>query len=262
MVLDRTNCWLYEAWQAFKQSDNSWNVSESAVWDMTTNEQRPWTWTSADAGGTMMFPGMVRYDEVAAGSINHALEFTVQYSKQAFTPPASHWAANSGNPLAAPMGMRMRLKSSFDISSFPSDVQVILKALKTFGMIVIDNGAPMFLSGTPDSRWNNTNLQQLSRVKASDFEVLLISPLYTISNFPKGPAPAVNSFTATTSAGAGQPVTLSWNVTYPEYYSVSPGVGPTRTTTAVVYPTTTTTYTLTATNQFGRATSAVTVPVH
>jgi hypothetical protein len=262
MVLDRTNCWLYEAWQAFKQSDNSWNVSTSAVWDMTTNEQRPWTWTSADAGGTPMFPGMVRYDEVNSGAIHHALEFTLQYTKQAFTPPASHWAATSSNSLAAPMGMRLRLKNSFDITPFAPEVQVILKALKTYGMILVDNGAPMFLSGTPDSRWNNTNLQQLKQVTASNFEVLMISPLYTISNYPKGPQPVVNSFTATTSQGAGQPVTLSWNVAYPEYYSVSPSVGTLRTNTAVVYPMTTTTYTLTATNQYGRTTATVTVPVH
>ena len=261
MVLDSGNCWLYELWHAFKQNDGSWNAGTAAVWDMTTNEHRPWTWTSADAAGTPMFPGMVRYDEVAAGVINHALEYTLRYTKEAFTPPVSHFAPNSGNPLAAPMGMRMRLKANFDIAPFPKEVQVILTALKKYGMILVDNGAPMFLSGTPDSRWNNDNLATLRQVKASDFEVVLISPLYTRYNYPKGPIPIVNSVSATDSAGPGQPVTISWNVTYGEYYSLAPTIGALRTTSVVVYPTSTTTYTLTATNSYGRATGSVTVPV-
>lgn len=262
MVLDRSNCWLYEAYHAFKQGDNSWNVGQSTAWDMTTNEQRPWTWTAGNAAGTPMFPGMVRYDEVATGVIKHALEYTLRYTKQSFTPPASHSAATSGNSLAAPMGMRLRLKASYDISRFSPEVKVILQALKTYGMILVDNGAPMFLSGTPDSRWNNDNLRQLGQVTASNFEVVLISPLYDSYNYPKGPKPVVSTFTATTSNGPGQPVTLSWSVQNGEYYSVSPAVGPTRNLSAVVYPSQSTTYTLTATNQYGRTTATVTVPVH
>jgi hypothetical protein len=261
MVLDRGNCWLYEMWRAFKQADDSWNAGTAAAWDLTANEQRPWTWTSADAAGTPMFPGMVRYEEVANEAINHALEYTLKYTQAAFTPPASHFAANSGNPYAAPMGMRMRLKDGFDITPFPPDVQVILKALKIYGMILVDNGAPMFLSGTPDSRWNNSDLAMLKQVTASSFDVLLISPLYTINNYPKGPAPVINSFTATASNGPGQPVTLSWNVSYGEYYGIAPTVGPLRGNSVVVYPTATTTYTLTATNQYWRSTSTVMVTV-
>jgi hypothetical protein len=261
MVLDRSNCWLYEGWHSFKQDDNSWNEGESAVWDMASNEQRPWTWTAADAAGTPMFPGMVRYDEVASGVIKHALEYTVKYTKQAFTPPASHSAGNTGNSLAAPMGMRLRLKANYDITRFAPEVQVILQALKTYGMILVDNGGPMFLSGTPDSRWNNDNLYQLKQVTAANFEVMLISPLYNRYNFPRGPLPSVTSFTATQSNGPNQPVTLRWSVQYGEYYSVSPSVGPLRTTSTTVYPATTTTYTLTVTNQYGRATATVTVPV-
>jgi hypothetical protein len=204
---------------------------------------------------------LIRWDEVATGHINHALRITLQHSKQAFTPPASHWAANSSNQYAAPMGMRLRLKASFDVSGFPPEDQVILTALKQYGAIMADNGSSMFLTGTPDMRWNNNHLGQLRQVTASDFEVLLISPLYTPQNVPTGPNPTINSFTASSSGGSGQPVTLSWNVTNGEYYVVSPAVGAIRGSSVVVYPTTTTTYTLYATNPFGRTTRQVTVTV-
>jgi hypothetical protein len=261
LIIDKGNCWLYELYHAYKQSDGSWNADSAAVWDLTTNEQRPYTWTSADAAGLPIMPGLVRYDEVASGVIQHAVRFTLQYSKKAFTPPASHWAANSGDPLAAPMGMRLRLKASFDVSGFPADDQVILTALKNYGMIMADNGSSMFISGTPDDRWDNNDLDLLKQLTASDFEVLLISPLYVPGNVPSGPSPTINGFTATQSGGAGQPVTLSWSETNGEYNIVSPSVGAVRHTSVTVYPTTTTTYTLYATNQFGRTTAEVTVTV-
>ena len=184
---------------------------------------------------------------------------TLHYSKQAFTPPASHWASNSSNQYAAPMGMRMRLKANFDISGYPADDQVILTALKQYGAIMADNGSSMFIGGTVDPHWNNNHLSQLRNVTAADFEVLLISPLYTSQNVPTGPSPTINSFTATSSGGAGQPVTLSWTVTNGGYYVVSPSVGAIRGNTVVVNPRTTTTYTLYASNQFGRNTATVTV---
>lgn len=261
LVLDKGNCWLYELYRAFKQPDNSWYADSGTVWDLTTNEQRPYTWTSADAAGLPIMPGLVRYDEVASGAIKHAVRFTLKYSKQAFTPPASHWAANSSNPLAAPMGMRLRLKASFDISSYPADDQVILTALKQYGMIMADNGSSMFISGTPDNRWNNDDLNLLKQLTASNFEVLLISPLYDPSNVPTGPDPTINSFTATASGGPGQPVTLSWNVSNGGYNVVSPSVGAIRGSGVAVYPKVTTTYTLYATNQYGRSTAQVTVVV-
>jgi hypothetical protein len=261
LVIDKGNCWLYELYNAYKQSDGSWNADSAAVWDLTANGQRPYTWTSADAAGLPIMPGLVRYDEVAAGVIKHAVRFTLQYSQQAFTPPASHWAANSNNPLAAPMGMRLRLKSSFDISGYPPDDQVILTALKQYGMIMADNGSSMFVSGTPDNRWNNDDLDLLKNLTASNFEVLLISPLYTPSNVPTGPNPTINSFTATQSGGSGQPVTLTWSETNGEYNIVSPSVGAVRGSGVVVYPAMTTTYTLYATNQYGRSTATVTVTV-
>jgi len=262
LIIDKGNCWLYELYGAYRLNPGAWVGGSGAVWDLEANEQRPYTWTSADAAGLPIFPGLVRYDEVAAGAINHAIRVTLQYSKQAFTPPASHWAANSSNQYAAPMGMRLRLKSNFDISGYPHDDQVILTALKQYGAIMADNGSSMFITGSVDARWNNDNLGLLRQVTASDFEVLLISPLYTPQNVPTGPNPTINSFTATTSGGPGQPVTLSWNVTNGEYYVVSQWVGAIRGNTVVVYPTVTTTYTLYATNQFGRTTAQVTVNVH
>ncbi len=262
LILDRGNCWLYELYAAIRLNPGQWVGGSGAVWDLEANEQRPYTWTSADAAGLPIFPGLVRYDEVAAGAINHAIRITLQHSKQAFTPPASHWASNSSNQYAAPMGMRLRLKANFDISGFPPEDQVILTALKQYGAIMADNGSSMYLTGTTDSRWNNDNLGQLRQVTASDFEVLLISPLYTPQNVPTGPNPTINSFTATMSGGSGQPVTLSWNVTNGEYYVVSQWVGAIRGNSVVVYPTVTTTYTLYATNQYGRSTAQVQVIVH
>ena len=261
LVIDKGNCWLYELYSSYEQNPGLWNAGSGAVWDLETNEQRPYTWTSADAAGLPIFPGLIRYDEVAAGAIHHAIRFTLQYSKEAFTPPATHWAANSSNPLAAPMGMRLRLKASFDISGYPADDQVILTALKQYGMIMADNGSSMYIGGTTDPHWNNDHLNRLKQLTASDFEVILISPLYTPQNVPTGPSPTVNSFTATSSGGAGQPVTLSWNVTNGEYYVVAPAVGAIRGTSVVVYPRTTTTYTLYATNQYGRTDAQVTVTV-
>lgn len=261
LILDKGNCWLYELYGTYRLNPALWIGGSGAVWDLESNEQRPYTWTSADAAGLPIFPGLVRYDEVAAGAINHAIRVTLQHSLEAFTPPASHWAANSSNQFAAPMGMRLRLKASFNISGYSPQNQVILTALKQYGAIMADNGSSMFITGTPDSRWNNDDLGNLRQVTASDFDVLLISPLYTPQNVPTGPNPTINSFTATQSSGPGQPVTLNWNVSNAQYSIVSLAVGATRGTSAVVYPRTTTTYILYATNQYGRTTAQVMVPV-
>ena len=263
LVLDRDNCWLYELYHSYLQTDGSWKAGSGAVWDLLNDEQRPYTWTSVDAAGLPIFPGLARYDEVASGQIQHALRFTLQYSQTAFTPPASHWAGNSTNAYAAPMGMRLRLKSSYDITSFPPQSQVILAALKKYGMIMADNGTSMFIGGDPDNRWNNNDLNTLKQVPASAFEVVLINPLYTPSNVPTGPSPMISSFTANPStASAGQPVTLSWNVTGASYFVISPQVGAVRGNSTVVSPTVTTAYTLYGTNRYGRSTATVRVTVH
>jgi hypothetical protein len=262
LVLDNSNCFLYELYNSVV-SGNSWNAGSAAVWDLLSNEQRPYTWTSADAAGLPIFPGLARYDEVAAGKMNHAMRFTLQNSRAAIVPPASHWAANSSNASAAPMGMRMRLKASFNVSAYSAANQVILSALKKYGMIMADNGSNMFLSGAPDDRWDNTDLHALGQVKASDFEVLQMTPLYTQNTVPTGASPQISSFASSSaSVSAGTPVTLSWQVTGASYIVVSPQVGAARATSVVVTPAQTTTYTLYATNAFGRTMSAVTVTVH
>ena len=262
LVLDRDNCWLYELYHSYPQKDGSWNADSAAVWDLLNDEQRPYTWTSADAAGLPVFPGLARYDEVASGQIQHALRFTLQYSRQAFTPPASHWAPTSTNALAAPMGMRLRLKASYDISSFPPQSKVILAALKQYGMIMADNGSSMYVSGDPDNRWSNDDLGSLKQVPASAFEVILMDPIYTPANVPQGKAPAIASFTATPpTSHAGQPVVLNWIVTGASYFVVSPQVGAVRGNTVTVYPTVTTTYTLDATNQYNRTKKKVTVTI-
>jgi hypothetical protein len=262
LVVDNNSCWLYELYNAVPQSDGSWSAASTAVWDLQANGQRPLTWTSADAAGLSVFAGLARYDEVAAGEIKHALRFTLQNSRAAFVPPASHWAANSTNANAAPMGMRMRLKSSFDISQFSTANQVILKALQQYGMIMADNGSNMYISGTPDDRWDNDDLHNLDQVTASDFEVVKMNTIYTQSNLPTGNAPSIASFTASSSTvAAGTAVTLNWNVTGASYFIVTPQIGAIRGTTVSVTPTQTTTYTLDATNEFGRTTATVTITV-
>ena len=262
LVLDRDNCWLYELYSSYPQTNGSWDAGSGAVWDLLNDEQRPYTWTSADAAGLSVFPGLARYDEVASGAINHALRFTLEYSQTAFTPPASHWAGNSTNAYAAVMGMRLRLKSSFDISTFPPQSQVILAALQKYGMIMADNGSSIYISGDPDNRWNNNDLASLKTVPASAFDVILIDPLYTPSNVPTGPSPVITSFTANpTTVTAGQSTTLSWSVTGASYFVVSPQVGAARGTSVVVTPKATTTYTLYGTNEYGRSTATVKVTV-
>jgi hypothetical protein len=262
LVVDNNNCWLYELYGADPQA-SAWDAGSAAVWDLTADEQRPYTWTSADAAGLPIFPGLVRYDEVAAGAIQHALRFTLQSSQAAFIPPASHWAANSTNALAAPMGMRMRLKAGFDVSSFSAANQVILNALKKYGMIMADNGSSMYISGAPDDRWNNDDLHNLGNVTATDFEVVQMSPIYTAANVPTGALPAIASFSASAQPVApGTPVTLSWNVSGASYFVVSPDVGAVRGTSVVVTPAQSTTYTLYATNAFGRTTASVNITVN
>ena len=261
LVLDNGNCFLYEMYNSSVNSDGSWNADSTAVWDLLGNEQRPYTWTSADAAGLPIFPGLVRYDEVAAGKIQHAFRFTLPKSSAAFTPPASHYAGNTSNATAPPMGMRLRLKSSYDISGFSPQMQVILTAMQHYGLILADNGSALYVTGVSDSRWGS-DLDSLKTVPASAFEVVQMNPVYTGSNYPTGAAPTVSSFTASpTHTASGGSVTLSWNVGSADYVIVSPGPGAVRGASVTVNPTATTTYTLYATSQYGRTTSTVTVNV-
>lgn len=171
LVVDRDNWVLYEMFDA-RRSGSGWTAGSGAVWDMKTNHYRPAGWTSADAAGLPILPGLVRYDEVSGGAIEHALRFTVSVTRRAYVFPASHWASNNTDPLRPPMGMRVRLKAGFDVSGYPPQAQVILVALKKYGMMVADNGSDWYLSGTADARWDDAQINTLKQLRGSDFEVI------------------------------------------------------------------------------------------
>ena len=173
LVIDTVNLKLYELFNAVRNNDNSWKAGSGAVFDLTSNVLRPDYWTSADAAGLAIFPGLVRYEEVVEkGIINHALRFTVKNTRNAFIHPATHAASNSNNENHPPMGMRVRLKAGFDISGFSPHVQVILKALKKYGMFVADNGSNWYITGAPDSRWDDEELGELKSIQGNHFEVI------------------------------------------------------------------------------------------
>jgi hypothetical protein len=265
LVLDKDTCWLFELYNA-STTAAGWKADSTAVWDMTANEYRPYTWTSADAAGLPIFPGLVRYDEVAAGAIQHAIRFTVPTTRDAFVAPASHWASSDSNAHVPPMGTRLRLKASFDTATFSGANQVILNALKEYGMILADNGSAIFISGAPDNRWNNDDLSHLKTLTGSDFEVVEMGSVIAASDVPKGPEPTISSFTASsTTITKGDSATLSWNVKWNVstggYNIISPCVGPVRGTSVSVSPLVTTSYQLYSTNEYGRATAKVTVTV-
>jgi hypothetical protein len=171
IVADKDNLILYELYRAFK-IPAGWEAESGAKWDLTSNKVRPKYWTSADAAGLPIFPGLVRYDEVASGAINHALRFTAANTQRGFIFPARHFASSNSDPRLPPMGLRIRLKTTVDISNFSTENQVILKALKIYGMMVADNGGDWFISGAPDHRWNDEDLSQLKTIKGRDFEVV------------------------------------------------------------------------------------------
>ena len=264
LVLDQGGCWLYELYYAKESKSGAWSANSTALWDMTIDEQRPYTWTSADAAGLSVFAGLARYDEVAAGAIHHALRFTVPTTQEAFVLPATHWASSDTSADAPPMGLRLRLKADFDISGYPADDQVILTCLKKYGLILADNGSAIFITGTPDSRWNNDDLALLKQVTAADFDVVETGTVYTPSNVPSGASPTISNFTANPATAApGQIVTLSWTTTGQSYNIISPQVGPVRGTSIIIAaPSTTTTYTLYSTNQYGRTKKTVKVAIN
>lgn len=171
LVVDRDNWKLYELYAAYPQG-SGWRAGSGAIFDLNSNALRPAGWTSADAAGLPILPGLVRYEEVAAGTIAHALRFTVSRTRRAYIPPARHWASSDTSSLRPPMGMRVRLKASVDISTYPASAQVILRALKKYGMIVADNGSDWYVSGTADARWNDGEMNTLKRLRGSDFEVV------------------------------------------------------------------------------------------
>jgi hypothetical protein len=179
LVVDRDHWKLYELFSA-RPEGAGWHAGSGAVFDLSSNARRPAGWTSADAAGLPIFPGLARYDEaVMRGAIEHALRFTVVHSRHAYVAPATHYASRSRDPNLPPMGMRVRLKAAFDVSPYPPEVRVILDALKKYGMLVADNGSNWFISGAPDARWNDANLTTLRQVKGREFEVVKMGTLVT-----------------------------------------------------------------------------------
>ncbi|MDB5100932.1 MAG: hypothetical protein JWM80_5353, partial [Cyanobacteria bacterium RYN_339] len=179
LVVDRDAWKLYELFAAAK-APPGWHAGSGATFDLKTDAARPAGWTSADAAGLPIFPGLVRYDEVAEQkAIRHALRFTIAKSRKAYVAPATHFASANTSAGLPPMGMRVRLKASFDLSTFPPDAQVILQAMKTYGMFVADNGSNWYVSGAPDARWNDDTLGTLKGVKGSNFEVVQMGTVIT-----------------------------------------------------------------------------------
>jgi hypothetical protein len=181
LILDRSSCKLYELYAAYPRSDGTWQAGSGAIFDLNSNALRPDTWTSADAAGLPILPGLARYDEVGAGAIQHALRFTAPSTRNRHLWPARH-DAGTNNAALPEMGQRFRLRASFDISPYPVDVRVILTALKTYGIILADNGSGWFISGVPDERWDNDNLHLLGNVRGSDFEAVDSSSLMAYPN--------------------------------------------------------------------------------
>ena len=171
LLVDRSSCRLYELF-ALRREGGRWHAGSGATWSLRSNRLRPAGWTSADAAGLPILPGLARYDEVARGSIRHALRFTAPRTRRAYVWPARHFASNSTDPRLPPMGLRLRLKASFDTRPFPPQARIVLVALKRYGMLLADNGSSWFVSGAPDRRWSNAELHTLARVHGSDFEVV------------------------------------------------------------------------------------------
>jgi hypothetical protein len=225
IAIDTDNCILYEIYGAYPQA-SSWTGGSGAIFHLLSNALRPATWTSTDAAGLPIFPGLVRHDEVAAGAIRHALRFTVPHTQKAYVWPARHYASSLTGAQYPPMGARFRLKASFDISHFSAANQVILTALKQYGMMLADNGSSWYISGAPDAAWNNDDLHALTTIAGSNFEavdatVLMVNPDsgqavqsgVAVSVSPSSASVPVNTqkqFKATVSGSTNQAVT--WDV--------------------------------------------------
>jgi hypothetical protein len=169
IIVDSDSCTLYELFALYP---SPWSAGSGAIWSLTSNALRPRGWTSADAAGLPILPGLVRYEEVAAGHIDHAIRFTVRRSKRAYVYPARHFASRLTSKSLPPMGLRLRLRANYPVSGFPYQARVVLNALKRYGMIVADNGSSWYLTGAPNPGWDNDQLHTLGNVKGSDFRVV------------------------------------------------------------------------------------------
>jgi hypothetical protein len=176
LVLQKGSCRLYELYSA-RRHGAGWEAGSGAVFNLRSNALRPEGWTSADAAGLPIFPLLVRYPEVRAGRIDHALRVTVQRTQRGYIHPATHFASSSTDPSMPPMGLRLRLRSSFSLVGYHGEALVVLRALKRFGLIVADNGSSWYITGAPDPRWNDEDLNQLKTVPGSAFEAVRTGPI-------------------------------------------------------------------------------------
>jgi hypothetical protein len=174
LVVDRSSCTLYELYRAFFSAKGGahWNADSGIKWDLASNALRPDGWTSADAAGLPIFPGLLRYDEAAAGTIDHAIRVTFDSTRNAWVHPASHCAGDTSSAAAPPMGLRLRLKAGYGLGGFSGPALAIATAFKRYGMIVADNGSNWYFSGSSDRRWDDENLDQLKRIPGSAFQVV------------------------------------------------------------------------------------------
>ncbi len=171
LIVDRDTCKLYELFAA-RKSGTRWTAGSGAIFNLRSNALRPIGWTSADAAGLPIFPGLARYSEVRAGIIDHALRFTAPRTRRAFVFPARHQAGSSNDPALPPMGLRVRLKASVSLAGFGPQARIVLRALKRYGMILADNGSPWYITGAPSTGWNDDDLHALNRITGADFEVV------------------------------------------------------------------------------------------
>jgi hypothetical protein len=174
LVVDRSSCTLFELYRAFFKHDGGihWNADSGVRWNLRSAALRPDSWTSADAAGLPIFPGLIRYDEVAAGRLDHAIRVTFDSTRDAWIHPASHCAGDTANPDAPAMGTRLRLRPGYGLAGFSGAARTIAEALKRYGLIVADNGSNWFFGGSSDRRWDDRNLDQLKRIPGSAFQVV------------------------------------------------------------------------------------------
>lgn len=176
LVLQTGSCKLYELYQA-RRSGAGWEAGSGAVFNLRSNALRPEGWTSADAAGLPIFPLLVRYPEVQSGQIDHALRVTVENTQRGYIHPATHFASDSSDPTLPPMGLRLRLEASFSLTGYHGQALIVLRALKRYGLIVADNGSSWYITGAPDPRWNNEDLNQLKTVPGSAFQAVETGPI-------------------------------------------------------------------------------------
>tara|TARA_R110001592_G_scaffold153056_2_gene381093 strand:+ start:4370 stop:5332 length:963 start_codon:yes stop_codon:yes gene_type:complete len=170
--IDTDTCLLYELFNAHRSKNGQWTAGSGAIFDLKSNDLRPLGWTSADAAGLPIYPGLVKYHELASGTINHALRFTIPKTSKNFIWPARHFASKKNDQSLPPMGMRLRLKSSFNINVLSPQAKVIAKTLQEYGMILADNGGALFITGEPNENWDNDGLRDLKQLNTHDFEVV------------------------------------------------------------------------------------------